>query len=97
MTKHTFDDKDVSSGDESLRGPDAHGQAAMLLVESLIHGLIARSVISVEDAVEIVDVATQVKEEVAADMGDSPATMQKSLTILGAIRSSLSYDLRGRG
>lgn len=41
----------------SLPEPDAHGQAEMLLVESLIHGLIARSVISVADAVEIVEIA----------------------------------------
>ena len=75
------------------RGPDAHGQAAMLLTESLIHGLIARSVISVADAVEIVDIATEVKEEVAASLGDSPATMQKSLTLLKAISRSLSVDL----
>ena len=74
-------------------GPDAHGQAAMLLVESLIHGLIARSVIKVEDAVEIVEIAAEVKEEIAVDLGDSPATMQKSLTLLGAISASLKVDL----
>jgi hypothetical protein len=45
--------------------PDAHGQAAMLLVESLLHGLIARSVIGVADAIEVVAVAAEVKEEVA--------------------------------
>ena len=75
------------------RGPDAHGQAAMLLVESLIHGLIARSVINVVDAVEIVDTAAEVKEEVAASLGDSPATLRKSLTLLSAISRSLRVDL----
>ena len=75
------------------RGPDAHGQAAMLLVESLIHGLIARSVIKVADAVEIVGIAAEVKEEIAADLGDSAATMEKSLAILGAVRASLANDL----
>lgn len=44
----------------SAHDADAHGQAALLLVESLVHGLIARSVISVTEAVEIVDVAAEV-------------------------------------
>jgi hypothetical protein len=75
-----------------VREPDAHGQAAMLLVESLIHGLIARSVISAEEAVEIVDTAAEVKAEVAADLGDSPETMRGSLALLEAISRSLKGD-----
>lgn len=73
--------------------PDAHGQAAMLLVESLIHGLIARSVISVADAIEIVEVAADVKVEVAAELGDTPATFHRSLAMLEAIRGSLKQDV----
>ena len=95
MAEHTFNDNDVARDDGRLRGPDAHGQAAILLVESLLHGLVARSVISVADAVEIISVASEVKEAVAADMGDSPATMKKALTVLGAIRASLAMDLPG--
>ena len=93
MAEHTPNDNDQAGADGRLRGPDAHGQAAMLLVESLIHGLIARSVLTVEDAFEIVGIAAEVKEEVAAEMGDSPATMERSLTILGAISASLKNDL----
>ncbi len=74
------------------REPDAHGQAAMLLVESLIHSLISRSVISVAEAIEIVEVAAEVKLEVAAGLGDSPATMARSLALLGAISASLRHD-----
>lgn len=73
--------------------PDAHGQAALLLAESLIHSLIARSVISVEDAVEIVTVAVDAAEEIAGDLGNAPVTLQKSPTILKAIGQSLSHDL----
>jgi hypothetical protein len=72
-----------------LREPDAHGQAAMLLVESLLHGLIARAMINVEEAIEIVDTAAEVKAEVAADLGDSPRTMRHSLALLEAISRSL--------
>ena len=75
-----------------VREPDAHGQAAMLLVESLIHGLVARSVISTEEAIEIVDTAAEVKVEVAADLGDSPETMRGSLALLEAISRSLNGD-----
>lgn len=82
----------ISAGDQP-QSPDAHGQAAMLLVESLIHGLIARSVISVSDAVEIVNIATDVKEESAVDLGASPTPPDPSLAILTAIRSSLEFDL----
>ncbi|MHB8286631.1 MAG: hypothetical protein ACYDD1_18410 [Caulobacteraceae bacterium] len=65
----------------------------MLLVECLMHGLVARSVISVADAVEIVGIAAEVKDEVAEGLGDLPATLAKSLAIPGAIRRSLAHDL----
>lgn len=77
---------------DSVHGPDAHGQAALLLAESLVHGLIARKVLSVTDAVEIVDIAAEVKAEVAGDLGDSPANLRKSLGLLGAISASLRRD-----
>jgi hypothetical protein len=73
--------------------PDPYGQAALLLVESLLHGLVARSAISLVDAIEIVTVALDVKDEIAADLGDSPETKDKSLELLAAIRTSLSNDL----
>lgn len=76
----------------AVHGPDAHGQAALLLVESLIHGLLERRLITVADAVEIVDVATEVKLDVAGDLGDSPANLRKSLALLAAISSSLVRD-----
>ena len=93
MSEPTFNDNDVAPINGQLGSPDAHGQAAMLLVESLIHGLVARSVISVDDAVEIVTIAAEVKEEVAPQLGDTPATMKKSLIMLDAIRTSLANDL----
>lgn len=73
--------------------PDAHGQAAFLLVESLIHGLIARSALSVEEAIEIVQTAAEVKQEVGADWGDTPGTLERSLQLLNSISASLSHDV----
>ncbi|MFC4594323.1 hypothetical protein [Sphingobium tyrosinilyticum] len=87
------DNDSKRAGSEPTREPDAYGQAAMLLVESLIHALIARSVISVVDAVEIVGVAAEVKEEIGLELGDGPATMQRSVTLLRAISASLKPDI----
>ncbi len=80
----------------AVRGPepDAHGQAAMLLTESLIFGLIERSVISVADAVDIVEAAAEVKVDIAADIGESPETLDRSLDLMTAISDSLKLDLR---
>jgi hypothetical protein len=90
---------DQSNDNEGFRpvarpvDPDPYGQAALLLVESLIHGLVARSTITLAEAVDIVTVALDVKDEIAFDLGDSPETKDKSLELLAAIRTSLSNDL----
>ncbi len=86
-------DNDSGRAGARPREPDAHGQAAMLLIESLIHGLVARSILSLREAVEIVDVAAAVRSKSAADLGDSPATMMKSLSLLESIRASLQLDM----
>jgi hypothetical protein len=72
--------------------PDAHGHAALLLVESLIHGLIERSVISVDDAMEIVETANSVQVDVAEAADGDGAPMWHGHTLLTAIERSLSYD-----
>lgn len=74
-------------------GPEPHGRAALLLVESLIHGLIARSALTVEQAVEIVQTAAEVKQDTADDVGDTPATLRESLFLLDSISASLKHDL----
>ena len=90
MTESTNDNDGAATAPRPE--PDAHGQAAMLLVESLIHGLIARSTISVDEAVEIIETAAEVKAEIATDLGDSPGTLRRSLTLLEAIARSLRMD-----
>jgi hypothetical protein len=92
MAENTNDNDHPRAG-QRADPPDAHGQAAMLLVESLLHGLIARSVISLADAVEIVETAAEVKEEIAFELGDDAQTRQTSITLLDSIRASLSNDL----
>jgi hypothetical protein len=85
-------DNDRPTRSRRPQSPDAHGQAAMFLIESLLHSLIARSVISVADAVEIVEVAAEVKTDAAAELGDTPAELRRSLDLLASISASLAID-----
>lgn len=73
--------------------PDAHGQAALLLVESLLHGLIERTVIDTGGAIDIVETAAEVKLDLAGSGVESRATTERSLRLLVAIRDSLRLDL----
>ena len=84
---------DNTDSGRRLPPPDAHGHAALLLVESLLHGLVARKLIATADAVEIVAVAAEVKEEIGDELGNTPEALARSLTLLAAIGSSLSADL----
>lgn len=73
--------------------PDPHGRAALLLVESVLHGLIERLVITVEQAVKIVEIAAEAKDEIGLDTGDTPLTLARSLSLLASISESLKIDL----
>lgn len=72
----------------SVNGLEAHGRAALLLVESLVHGLIERKLITVAHAVEIIDVAADVAGEI-----DHAAPGRKPETLLRAVSNSLRLDL----
>ncbi|MBA2935231.1 hypothetical protein HZF05_14175 [Sphingomonas sp. CGMCC 1.13654] len=91
-----MNDNDQSPMQSLWSGPDPHGQAALLLVESLLHGLIEKRTLTIEEAVVIVDIAADVKAEIAADIGDAPHALQKSLSLLKSIAASLRHDLDGR-
>jgi hypothetical protein len=96
VTGMATDNSNDNNGARRLRpqaNADAHGQAALLLVESLIHGLIARSMISVSEAVEIVEVAVEVNAELALDRSDEEEGLDHSLQLLGAISESLRRDI----
>jgi len=76
------------------REQDAYGHAALLLVESVLHGLIEQSVFSVEKAVDLIDTAASVKSEIAAESGHSSPMVQRSLNLLGEISTSLQSARR---
>lgn len=89
----TFHEEDGSGVQRPVKEPDAHGQAALLLAESLLHMLIERSVLSVVDAVAVLQTAAEVKFEVATESGESQERMQASLDLLFRISDSLAIDL----
>jgi hypothetical protein len=72
--------------------PDAHGQAALLLAESLIHMLVDHRILSLDQAVEVIQIAAEVKTEVAAAAGESKARMHESLALLANISNSFESD-----
>lgn len=74
---------------------DPHGHAALVLVESLIHGLVERSVLSTGDAVEIIEGATEVQAVFAEAANGAGANMWRSHTLISAMADSLKYDLAG--
>ena len=72
--------------------PDAHGQAALLLTESLIHTLVENSTLTNVDAIELIRSAAEVKVEVATAAHESEGRMQESLALLSKMASSLESD-----
>lgn len=96
MSDEFSNDNAEFAGPTAAREPDAHGQAALFLVESLIHVLIERSVISVASAADAIETAIEVKHDIGLQLGDSPATLAKSLKLLEAISASIQRDLPPR-
>lgn len=93
VTEQTSSNSLAERAQELPSEPDAHGQTAMLLVESLIHRLISQSVITVADALELIAIAAEVEEELASNAPDPNETMRRSAALLESIRCSLSIDL----
>lgn len=75
--------------------PDAHGRAALLLVESLIHGLVARSALTTEEALEITEIALNTQEELNQEPPGASVQMNQARSLLASIGASLASDLRG--
>ncbi len=76
----------------SIAEPDAHGQAALLLTESLIHMLVENGRLTNTQAVDIVHTAAVVKVEVAEAAGESRGRMLESLALLARMENSFQAD-----
>ncbi len=76
----------------SVSEPDAHGQAALLLTESLIHMLVENKGLTNTQAVDVVRTAALVKVEVAEAAGESKSRMLESLALLARMEDSFHAD-----
>lgn len=76
--------------------PDAHGQAALLLAESILHTLVEKSVLTTADAVTVLHTAAEVKAVVATEAGEPRERMEASLDLLYRISDSFATDLSSR-
>ena len=70
--------------------PDAHGQASLLLVESLLHALVERGVLTSGEATTAVQVAMEVKQDLATHTGEATKVRDESLGLLAAIEQSFA-------
>ncbi len=73
-----------------IAGP--HYQSALLLVESLIHALIAKSILTLPEAIEIVEMAEDVELEMARTANGS-FPPQSIISLLAPIAKSLRTNL----
>lgn len=90
-----IEDDDSAVRDATLSLPDAHGRAALLLVESLIHELCENASLSNGEAVEIVERAISVQSEQAEAADGAGAPLWQSHELLLAIAASLRIDSGG--
>ena len=76
----------------SIYDDEQAGRSALLLVESLIHSLVSRSVLTLEEAVEIVEIAADADQQTAQALNGTAAP----LSVLTIIANSLRIDLARR-
>lgn len=83
----------MSNNDDQVHGAvdnaDAHGHAALALVESLILSLVDRSVMGADEARDVVSIAIDATEEIAGELAIRPASLEHSISLLANIRHSL--------
>jgi len=73
----------------TVNGKD-RDSAALLLVESLIHGLIARALLTVQEAIDIIDIAADAERQLHHGKVDQMEAFQ---SLLGPLGHSLRFDL----
>ena len=89
MSPIIYDDEDTADRSE----PDAHGQAALLLAESILHALVETHTLSSAEAISVIETTCSVKIEVAERAGESSKRMHESLSLLRQISNSFKTDL----
>ncbi len=87
--KYQTSAKDSSFREDRAPLPEAQGQAALLLVESLIHSLIDNGALTKEQAIEAIESASDLKEESASEHKEPNHILRRSLGLLQATRDSI--------
>ena len=77
--------------------PDPHGQAALLLFESLLHVLLEKGALTIDEALVITTAAAEVKEEVLAEQSEPESLGRYSLELIDRITASLRFDQASDG
>lgn len=72
--------------------PDAHGQAALILAECILHALVDIKAMTARQALDVVQSAEEIKTEIAALSGESETRMHESLELLKRIGMSFGVD-----
>ena len=76
-----------------FKGPDPHGEAALVLVETLIHALVAKGSLSTLEAIEIIVDAAGVQPAMDEDRIHIPGGQPQAVALLRTIGGSLANDL----
>jgi hypothetical protein len=87
---------DISSGgcEPSSAWPEAQGRAALLLVESLLHSLVEKGLLSTQDGMSVVEGAHEIAVEFSRSMS-AMGDMDETVRILERLVDSLHRDLKG--
>jgi len=94
MSDASNDDKVPAPGRVRSAG-DPHGEAALLLVESLLHELLQGALLTNAQALAVVQSAIDVQCEIDDERGRDPAAASIPVRLLGAIAQSIMTDQRG--
>ncbi|WP_375429652.1 hypothetical protein [uncultured Sphingomonas sp.] len=73
---------------------DPYGQAALLLIESLIHGLKERGVLTIAEAVDVIETAADVQYELADAADGAGSGLRHAASLLTAMALSLQGDMK---
>lgn len=85
-------DNDPETQDSTISMVDPSGQAALLLLESLIHGLCEKASLSTQEAIEIVQRAVDVQFDRAEAADIERIAMWQAHALLLSIVESLRID-----
>lgn len=72
--------------------PDAHGQAALMLAESILHALVEEGVLSPDQVASVLRTACEVKTEIATAAGESSRRMHESLALVRSVATSFGPE-----